>query len=943
MLDDPSSPAFRPPADDEETERIAAKFAARMGGGERGDDAPLTIGPYTHVRLHAHGGMGRVFLAYDPRLDRNVILKTLSVGITPDEPSAAVPVAEGKALAHLDHPHVVRVHEIIDYRGLPCVVLEHIEGLHLGDWLKAAPRTGADVLDKFLQAGEGLAAVHRAGLVHCDVKPSNVVVGEHGAVKLIDFGLAAAPGPRQPGALNFRAGTPRYMAPEQSDGAYVDQRADQFAFCVALFEALFDHHPYLSVEFESSVAGRASRLFDATSEQATRTHVIEQIRRGRLRPPERLPPGVAPTVLPALVRGLALDPAHRHPSMSALLVELRRDPRRTRRRALLGLAGGLAFTAGVYVTVTPDTCPDVQVETDRLWSDTRDDVAARLDQFGGGPLAALEGAARELAEARSGVCDAHVRSREAPTDAARDACLHTREAEFRATVQQIHASDDEQLSRLVGRLDDLPTAATCADPAHLRYSCAEDGESALSRSRAASARAAGDLTRADALARQAWSLAEGSGAIGSRASALVLRGRIAYDRGDWARAEELLRDAEDLAERSVCLSIAAEGYRWLVKTAAFDPRIPVARGEDDSRHQEYRITDGDRRAEADMLSDRGLLLERRRDEYSAAEALYRKAIARRADTPLDRTVAQADTYLNLASVLFATDRRDEARAALEASEERRTAAVGVRHPDHAKALRTLALLESDRGNYDQAIELIEQAIALTVAGLGADAPNLGELYLVLAQIHDRAGRRDQALTAAQEALRLFPREGLQYADALEAVAQMYTDADRFAAALDRLTLAERHLTTLGAGPARLGIVDFKIAEALNGLERPGEAEARASSALRRFDRAGLPADHDLRAHASLIHGEALLRLQRWSAATTPFERAVAIWQAHDNNPERLDWARWGLALALCRVPGRESEIPHVRAAAERSLALIETDPDKHSKEHQLLASICRPR
>ncbi|MFZ6186210.1 protein kinase domain-containing protein, partial [Nannocystis pusilla] len=96
-----------------------------------------------------------------------------------------------------------------------------------------------DILHKFLQAGEGLAAVHRAGLVHRDFKPANAVVGPGGVVKLIDFGLAFRPATRRPDDLDDRPGTPRYMAPEQIDGREVDARSDQFSFCVALYEALF--------------------------------------------------------------------------------------------------------------------------------------------------------------------------------------------------------------------------------------------------------------------------------------------------------------------------------------------------------------------------------------------------------------------------------------------------------------------------------------------------------------------------------------------------------------------------------------------------------------------------------------------------------------------------------------------------------------------------------
>ncbi|MFZ6186131.1 protein kinase domain-containing protein, partial [Nannocystis pusilla] len=185
MPDDISAidPPLPHPVDDEETDRITLKFAAQLAGDSL-DASPdgLKIDRYINAEVRARGGMGRVFVAYDPGLDRTVALKALPVGLLPHEPGADTPRREGMALAHIDHPNVVRVLELIEHRGLACLVLEHVDGPHLGDWLKA-PRDFRDILHKFLQAGEGLAAVHRAGLVHRDFKPANAVVGPGGVVK----------------------------------------------------------------------------------------------------------------------------------------------------------------------------------------------------------------------------------------------------------------------------------------------------------------------------------------------------------------------------------------------------------------------------------------------------------------------------------------------------------------------------------------------------------------------------------------------------------------------------------------------------------------------------------------------------------------------------------------------------------------------------------------
>ena len=948
MLDPPPPSGLPAPVDDEETDRLAARFAARLGGPAEPAARSLTIDRYIHASVRAHGGMGRLFVAYDPGLDRTVAIKALPVGLSPDEPDAELPRREGKALAHIDHPNVVRVFELVEHRGLTCLVLEHVDGLDLGKWLKARARDWREVLPKFLQAGEGLAAVHRAGLVHRDFKPSNVVVGPGDVVKLIDFGLAAGPSSGRADAPDARAGTPRYMAPEQIEGRQVDARADQFSFCVALYEALFGAHPYLSREVAPSVEEGAGEFLDADAELATRRTVLEQIRDGAPRRPERLPPGLPPTVAAALLRGLSRAPQDRFPAMPALLAALRRDPRRTRRRALLGAAGALAFALAVHVGLRPEPCPTLDAEQARVWGGLRGAVAGRLAAFGDGPLQALDDAALAQAQAHVAACDARVRGERQDTDLARDACLHTRQAEFTAVVRQLRDSDDAGLARLVSGLTELPTARSCADPVGLRYSCAEDGASASARARGTAALMAGDLPRAEALAREALRAAEARGAVGSRALAHVLLGRVAHDRGDWAGAERHLLAAEDLAEPSACFAAAAEGYRRLVKLAAFDERIPVARAEQYSRHQEHRIADADVAARADVLGDRGLLVERRLRDLPRAEALQRRAIALR--TPdFDRTAGQADSYLNLASVLLDRGALDQARAALRDADLRRAAAVGPHHPDHAKHLRTRGLLELRHGDPAAALAAIDRALEHARDGLGPGAPALGEIHQIRAMVHDRRGDRPAALAAARDAARAFtalPLDDPRRSEGLEDIAVMQIAMEKYAEALALLAEAERQLDAPGVSPRRRGILDFKLAEALSGLERFADAERRARRALERFDEARLPADDDLRAHAALILGEALLGLERWREAAAPLERAAAIWQASGANPERLAWARWGLAKSLCRRPERRAEAPRAADEALRAFAaieLIETAAAAHQDRQRRLAEFCRPR
>lgn len=181
------------------------------------------------------GGMGVVYRAHDPKLERDVAVKLLR-GSTPPERRALI-AREARALAKLNHPHVVAVHDIVHDERELYFVMEYVPGMTLRAWLDAHPDASyRDVLRWFLQAGRGLRAAHEAGVVHGDFKPENVLVGEDGRARVLDFGLSRRSDDDSGGAL--LAGTPYYMAPEVRAGRGASAQSDQFSFCRALAEAL---------------------------------------------------------------------------------------------------------------------------------------------------------------------------------------------------------------------------------------------------------------------------------------------------------------------------------------------------------------------------------------------------------------------------------------------------------------------------------------------------------------------------------------------------------------------------------------------------------------------------------------------------------------------------------------------------------------------------------
>jgi hypothetical protein len=290
-----------------------------------------SIGRYQVIGLIGQGGMGAVYRVRDPDLDRDLAVKV----VLPRRMSVAAQARlldEARALAKLRHPNVLPIYDVLDLDHQLALVMPFIPGGTLRDWLGARRRTWPEIVQKLCAAGRGLAAAHDAGVVHCDFKPSNVLLGETGEALVADFGISiasdepssAAPAEhRDGGAHETRSsavrGTPGYMAPEQILGEPLDARSDQFAFAVTAWEALTGALPFAPDE------GRARP--DA---------VLALIERGPPRSAGRAPR----RLLAPLRRALARDPHDRWPSMSALLAELSRSE--SRRRSVWKIAGAVA-------------------------------------------------------------------------------------------------------------------------------------------------------------------------------------------------------------------------------------------------------------------------------------------------------------------------------------------------------------------------------------------------------------------------------------------------------------------------------------------------------------------------------------------------------------------------------------------------------------------------
>lgn len=341
FLDAPALGDTTAPLDHDGTVNAAMTGASDLSGE--------CVGRFRLMERLGAGAMGEVYSAYDEQLDRKVAVKLVKPGVRSRADISERLLREAKTLARLSHPNVVQVYEAGTFRERVYVAMEFVRGVTLDTWRKenADKASWKDVLALFIAAGEGLIAAHRAGLVHRDFKPANVLVGADGRVRVLDFGLArtettpddtpspdALPLDEEHGLLATLTqtgsilGTPAYMSPEQWQAKKVDARSDQFSFCVALYEALYGKRP-----FQPQTNLQLAKL---TADEAYEP------------PPKNTP--VPKRFWPILERGLAADPDKRHPDMHELLAALSWDPDKQRRSALMAVGALVVLVASIAIT-----------------------------------------------------------------------------------------------------------------------------------------------------------------------------------------------------------------------------------------------------------------------------------------------------------------------------------------------------------------------------------------------------------------------------------------------------------------------------------------------------------------------------------------------------------------------------------------------------------------
>ncbi len=893
------------------------------------------VGRYIVLDRLGKGGMGVVYKAYDPELDRQVAVKVVRVLARSDRAEFRARdrlLREAQALAQLSHPNVIAVYDVGTCNDDLYIAMELVEGKTLKKWLHERKPTRREVIEVCMAAGRGLAAAHRARLAHRDFKPENVIVGDDGRVRVLDFGLARALDPDatlladtgdsslgdsssdlqatagdgdpttaaarptsgveldelQSGERRLREpltevgrvmGTPRYMAPEQHLGEKVDELSDQFSFCVVLYEALYGKRPFLG---------------------GSRFQLKHDVTTGRIQDP---PAGVRiPKRLRRLVlRGLSVSRAERYPNMDALLQELAKEPGAIRRRvvyagvvaalagiALFGLlrsagnssamcAGGRRNLVGAWDDKVGDRVHAAFLATGRPYAD---DTFRRVDE-------ALRAYGDSWVAAYRDACEAtHVRGSQSETLLdLRMRCLDQKLDELRALTDLFAGSTDAALlNRAVQAVSGLGAVQACADVEALTAQVPVPSDPEV-QTRVAAVRK--KLARVRALAqagRYEDGLALASGVTADArdthypvviAEALLQLSRMQQQTGDVESAEATLKQTVPIASRAKYDKGVALALVELVDVVGF-AEAHYAEGVALSVAADGALlrAGDDPNLRVNLCGYLGKIYGRHGD-FDEARAQFDRAIAIKQELFGAQSSELAISYNNLGNVFWEQGERDEAGKLYQQAADMFEATLGRDHPLVARALTNLGNVAVAGGNYEKARAYYERAVRIKERTLGANHPSLAASLTNMGEAFKRMGRFDDALEYHQRALAILTRahgDAHPYVGAaLVNIGSVYYMTHR-----DREAL-EAYQRALGAFTKPLGPEHPHVAYALTGI---GDSYL----ALGELDEAIPPLERALRIRENADVGGT-------DMAETRFALAEALWDARRDRKRAVQLAK----------------------------------------------------
>ncbi len=892
------------------------------------------IGRYVLDTVLGRGGMGVVYAAHDPELDRPIAVKVLRPELWSSEnaeQARARLLREAQAMARVAHPNVVTVHDVGAAGAELYVAMELVDGTSLRTWLRSEPRPKPQaIIAAFVHAGRGLAQAHAAGLVHRDFKPDNVLRGKDGRICVTDFGLARSLSVVESddaiggvSALDARMtqsgsllGTPLYMAPEQLNGLDVDTRTDQFSFCVALYEALYEQHPF--------GGGTIAELAD-------------EVLAGRVRPP---PPRarVAERIRRILVRGMSVKPEDRFPTMDALLDALVRDPARTWRRGIGAtvLAGGaIAGWLAFGFKGAPEMCQGADRSWDNVFGSTQRSLAREAFMATKLPYAktvwdsverSLGAYRRDWVEMRIDACEAtHVRGEQSGALLDRRMeCLNRRLGDVTAVTALFLAADPQIVEKSRALVDGLAPVTACGDAASLGAAVDPPAAAQIAgvttiRTALANAKALGAAGKLEQAMEAARPTADAARAVGYRpveAEALFRIGTLQEALGDPKAAEKSLYDALWAAEASRSDELAAEVWTSLVFLVG---------------GRQGRVEDGERVAQrASAALERVghpapleiLLLEStatlRMKQANNADALVilDKALQLAIQVYGNEDARTARIDSTIATVLLNMEKFDEARARYERVKAVQTKLLGPEHPDLASTLEHEATIGVMTGQFDRALADFQQALAIAERALGKAHPEvaiilggIGQVYFAQEKYADALPYLERAATTSEQSLGpdnpTTARHLGNYALALAGVGKR----DEALAVQQRaLAIKERNL---GPNHPAVAATLTNIGELLQSSERHTEALAYHQRAITIYEAKYGSKPNAAMASALANSGRALAALGRFGEALPLLERALPVLEANKSQPAE-DIARLKAAITHAKTCKQKPAAPSCR-------------------------------
>jgi len=827
------------------------------------------LGRYLILGQLGRGGMGAVYAAYDPELDRRVAIKVVE---TPD-PSHATQLQsrllrEAQAMARVSHPNVVPIHDVGTTKDGVFMAMELVEGQTLRGWLSESKRSSREILRAFIDAGRGLQAAHGAGLVHRDFKPDNVLIARvDGRVMVTDFGLARlaatdlpayrpsgvkaapprddpdGPAPRtnsSSGILSVELtragvvmGTPNYMSVEQYRGQTADERSDQFSFCAALYWALFKQRPFEPQQMQGFVAedlpGAPSPVRPAPSVR-----------------------GVPARVRRAIDRGMSLEPSQRFPSMALLLRELETSVQRTWRTpaafagALAVAALGGTFAVQRQVSDLSQRCTGGPKLLASAWNDG---VRARLiERFTATSPETGAGQAQRTATAldtyTAGWLQMHREACEATavrheqSEAVmqlRMACLSTRLKEVASLTALFSAGDKAVVKQSVDAALGLSSLRGCADIAALTGIVPLPEEPAARREADA---ISSDLAEINAL-RLAGNYAlalERTQASAARAAKLgyrPLEALAAYYRGLLEDRVGKPEDGQRSLESAVGLADAARDDALKVRIASRLVYLMQLKDKFREGHLWEGVGrgalergGGDEELEGDLLSAVGQLLLAEGRPNDAVE-MERRGVALLEHALGPNSAKRANALGNLGIVELEQGRRQDAVTHLGDAVAAIERLRGPDHPTLAGPLEWLGVALSEQGQFDRARVSVDRALAINRAKFGPTSLKVAWTLDNKAQVFQNAKRFDESLALYREALGLKQAEEkpdpVALAYSLDGVGQSLLGLGK---SKDAVATLDKALSMRGPENLPRGETRFALARALWAASPKDRARAR---------------------------------------------------------------------------------------------------------------------